>query len=77
MPTSSAPGKSVYLQVGIFFKEETGHIHITSNDAPDLHTTINNKPGSIRCHANLFEKLAKVLRDNGAPAPANDKSAAA
>jgi hypothetical protein len=34
-----------------------------------FHSTVNNNTGSKRCHPNLFGKLAKLLRENGAPHP--------
>lgn len=66
---TSEPGNSVYLEIGIWYKEETGSIHITSNDVAGFHTTVLRDAKLKRGHPNLFSKLAKVLRDGGAPAP--------
>ena len=66
----SEPGNSVYLGVGIWYDERQGHIHITAKGVPGFHTTVAPDPRSKRGHPNLFEKLAKCLRDSGAPAPA-------
>jgi len=67
---TSEPGKSVYLDVGIWYDEEQGHIHLTAKGVPGFHTTVNGDATSKRGHPNLFNKLAKCLRDAGAPAPA-------
>ena len=70
MPQVSGPGKSVYLEVGIWWDEAQGHIHLTAKNVPGFHTTVGNDPTGKRGHPNLFMKLAKVLRDAGAPHPA-------
>ena len=74
---ASKPGKSVYLELGIWYNEDDGHIHLTAKDVEGFHTTVNNDPGSKRCHPNLFSKLAKILKNAGAPHPAvvDDNSA--
>ena len=66
---TSEPGNSVYLEIGVWYKEETGSIHIASNDVPDFHTTVRADAKLKRGHPNMFRKLAKILRDSGAPAP--------
>lgn len=66
---SSEPGKSVYLDVGIWYDEQQGHIHMTAKDVQGFHTTVAPNPESKRGHPNLFNKLAKCLRDAGAPHP--------
>ena len=66
---TSGPGKSVYLEIGIWYDEQQEAIHITAKDIPDFHTTVRRKPESKRGHPNLFDKLSKCLRDNDAPAP--------
>ena len=70
MPSVSGPGKSVYLEIGVWWDEAQGHIHLTAKNVEGFHTTICGDPISKRGHPNLFTKLAKVLRDNGAPHPA-------
>ena len=70
MPQSSKPGKSVYLEMGIWYDEDQDHIHMTAKGVPGFHTTVNANAESKRGHPNMFGKLAKVLRDAGAPAPA-------
>lgn len=65
----SKPGNAVYLEVGVWYDEASDSIHIASNDVPDFHTTVRADEKLKRGHPNLFGKLAKVLRDGGAPAP--------
>jgi hypothetical protein len=76
MPEVSKPGKSVYLEMGIWWDEAQGHIHMTAKNVPGFHTTICADPSSVRGHPNLFMKLAKVLRDQGAPHPTVKEEAA-
>ena len=66
---TSEPGKSVYLDVGIWYDEQQGHIHITAKNVHGFHTTINDNAESKRGHPNLFMKLAKCLKEAGAPHP--------
>lgn len=61
-------GKTVKLDVGIWFNETTGHIHIADR-RHGIISTICDRPGNKRSHPHLFKKLAKCLRDAGAPAP--------
>ena len=71
MRRSKRGGKTVYLEkVGIWWDEPRGKIHITILDGPPgSHTTVNADPKSVRGNANLFYKLAKCLREVGAPHP--------
>ena len=62
-------GNSIYFEVGVWYNETTGSIHMTTKDAPGFHTTVRQDPKLKRGHPNLFKKLAKCLRDSGAPAP--------
>ena len=57
--------RTVYLRVGIWLNSKTGQIHIASLDKRFRHTTVSNDPESKRYHANLFEKLEAVLKDEG------------
>ncbi len=62
------PEKTVYLRpVGIWYVPSTGHIHVAERDG--FISTVSNDPESKRYHPNLFAKLAKRLREEGAPAP--------
>lgn len=65
MPKGQA--KTARLDVGIWFNEASGHIHIAAKGA--LISTVSNDPGSKRYHPNLFRKLATTLRDAGLPHP--------
>ena len=65
----SKPGKSVYVQMGVWYNEDTEEIHLAAQGVPGFHATVNNKDDSIRGHKNLFGKLAKLLQGAGAPHP--------
>jgi hypothetical protein len=69
MPEASGPGNSVYMEIGIWWDAQQGHIHLTGKDVSGFHTTVSADAEGKRGHPNLFTKLAKVLRDNGAPHP--------
>lgn len=49
--------------------KKNGEIHLTVPNSGWFHTTVNAKDDSIRYHKNLFAKLGRLLRDQGAPAP--------
>ena len=66
---TSKLGNAVYLEVGVRFDEDHGHIHLTAKNVHGFHTTVTNNPASKRGHPNLFAKLAKVLKEAGAPHP--------
>jgi hypothetical protein len=59
--------KTARLDVGVWFNETTGHIHIAGKGT--FISTVSNDPKSKRYHPNLFRKLARVLRDSGLPHP--------
>ncbi|HRX75680.1 MAG TPA: hypothetical protein P5341_16335 [Hyphomonas sp.] len=65
----SKTGKTVYAEIGVWYDEDQGHIHISIPKSDWFHTTVNANDGSKRCHKNLFAKLGRLLRDEGAPAP--------
>jgi hypothetical protein len=60
--------KTAYSSVGIWFDSEAGDIHL-SIEGQGL-STVNGNATSKRGHPHLFNKLAKVLRDQGMPHPA-------
>ena len=65
---TTKPGKTVYLEIGVWYDEKRGDIHIADKDRGFI-TTVNANPASDRGHRNLFNKLAKCLRKAGVPAP--------
>lgn len=66
---TSKPGNSVYVNMGVWWDKDQGHIHLTAPGVHGFHTTVNANPESKRGHPNLFMKLAKALREGGAPYP--------
>jgi hypothetical protein len=65
----SEKGNTVYLNVGVWYDANTGHIHMTLPHSDWFHTTVNGDENSKRGHPNLFAKLARVLREEGVPSP--------
>ena len=60
-------GKTGQVTLGVWFDEEAGDIHLS---IPGLGlSTVNGDPASKRGNPHLFNKLAKVLRDQGKPHP--------
>jgi hypothetical protein len=60
-------GKSIQLNLRAWYDPKTGHIKLAG---PGLTaSTVSNDPSSKRYHPNLYMKLARALRDVGAPAP--------
>lgn len=59
--------KTARLDVGVWFNERSGHIHIAAKDA--FISTISNEPDSKRYHPNLYRKLTQVLKERGLPHP--------
>ena len=64
---TSKSGKTVYLDIQIWFDEEQNNIHIAGKGITQTTVKVDRK--SKRGHPNLFKKLAKCLREAGAPAP--------
>lgn len=60
-------GKTATLTIGLWFDEAAGDIDLSIPDHGL--STINASPASKRGHPHLFNKLAKVLRDQGKPHP--------
>lgn len=60
-------GKTARLDVGIWYNDRTGHIHVAA--ASRFISTVSNDPASKRYHPNLYRKLALCLRDMGKPHP--------
>jgi hypothetical protein len=60
-------------KIDVWYQEDTGQIHITTRDGDAAkflkHTTISNKPGSVRHHATLYDQLARLLVAHGKIVP--------
>ena len=65
-------GKTGQVMVGLWYDEEAGDIHLRI-PGHGL-STVNGDKGSARGNPHLFNKLAKVLRDQGKPCPATSPS---
>ena len=61
------PGKSVSLELRVWYDDKSHHIKLAGRGLTA--STVSNDPTSKRYHPNLYRKLAKCLRDSGAPAP--------
>ena len=66
---SEKPGNIAYLNVGVWYDAETGHIHMTLQHSGWFHTTVNAEATSERRHPDLFGKLARALKEAGVLAP--------
>jgi hypothetical protein len=60
-------GKTATVAISLWFDEEAGDIHLSFPDHGL--STVNASPESKRGHPHLFNKLAKLLRDQGKPHP--------
>ena len=60
--------KSVKLELRVWYDEQSRYIKLAGTGLTA--STVSNDPASKRFHPNLYRKLAKALRDRGAPAPA-------
>lgn len=60
-------GKTAKVSIGVWFDEAAGDIHLSI--AEQGLSTVNAIAASKRGHPHLFNKLAKVLRDQGKPHP--------
>jgi hypothetical protein len=61
------PTKTVRLNVGIWYNDKSGHIHIAAKDS--FISTVSGDPESKRYHPNLYRKLAACLAEAGVPSP--------
>jgi hypothetical protein len=66
---SETGGNTAYLNVGVWYDQRTGHIHMTLPRSGWFHTTVTADAESKRGHPNLFGKLARALREAGVPGP--------
>ena len=51
---SEKGGNTAYSNVGIWYEEGTGQIHMTVPGSGWFHTTVNDSPRSKRGHHSLF-----------------------
>ena len=59
---TGAPGtKYIRFTVDAWYQETDDSIHLTSPDEAGFHTTVNDHPGSKRCHPSLYRHLRRVL----------------
>ena len=61
--------RPVYVDVGIWFSEGTGEVHLAVSGFKNTYVTLTNKPTSDHGHPELYRKLARVLKEVGAPCP--------
>lgn len=66
---SERGGKTAYLNIGVWFDEDQGRIHMALPGPGGFVTTVNDNPDSLRGHPNLFMKLARALKEAGVPGP--------
>lgn len=66
---SERGGHTAYLNIGAWYDDQTGHIHLTLPRSGWFHTTVSPDPASKRGHPNLYEKLARALKEANVPAP--------
>lgn len=66
---SEKGGKTAYLNIGAWYEEKTGQIHLTLPNSDWFHTTVNENEVSKRGHPNLFAKLSRALSEAGVPGP--------
>ena len=64
---SERSGKTAQVTIGLWFDEVGGDIHLSIPDHGL--STVNGEASSKRGNPHLFNKLAKVLRDQGKPRP--------
>ncbi|MGR3636983.1 MAG: hypothetical protein ACU0BK_13815 [Shimia sp.] len=70
MSKSGSQKKTANFELSAWFNEDTGHIHLAMPKTDWSVTTVTNDPNSIRCHENLYKKLARALKESGVSAPA-------
>jgi len=66
-------GNSIYLKIRCLYDETEDSTHIASNDVAGF-TNVRADTKLKRGYPNLVEKLARILRDNGSPAPEEGQS---
>jgi hypothetical protein len=66
---SEKGGNTVYLNMGVWYDQDSDQIRMTLPRSGWFHTTVNNDPLSKRGHPNLYAKLSRALKEAGAPHP--------
>lgn len=66
---ASGGSKTIYLNVGVWYNEKQGRIHLNVKGAAQPMTTISADPQRERGHPHLFKKLAMCLKEAGMPHP--------
>lgn len=66
-------GKSIRLELRVWYDPGSGHIKLAGEELTA--STVSDDPGSKRYHPNLYRKLARALREAGAPAPEGGRPA--
>ena len=66
---SEKGGNTAYLNLGIWYEEPTGHIHMTLPNSGWFHTTVNNEVGSKRYHPNLVLETRACFESSWRSAP--------
>jgi hypothetical protein len=67
----SKEGRTIYFRIGVWLEKDDS-IHLSASDVDGFHVAVNKDPEKPNGHPTLFKRLAKCLRDNGAPAPPED-----
>lgn len=67
MKASAVGRKSINLELRVWYDPGSGHIKLAGEGLTA--STVSDDPASKRYHPNLYRKLARALRDAGAPAP--------
>jgi len=65
-------GKTIRLEIGVWYNERSGHIHISGVTGERFISTVSPNSNSKRGNPHLFNKLAKCLQSAGKPAPQID-----
>ena len=66
---SGKGGKTIRLEIGVWYNEKSGQIHISGVKGERFISTVSPDATSKRGNPHLYAKLAKCLRSAGKPAP--------
>jgi hypothetical protein len=65
----SQPRKAISLEISVWYDTYHDQILLAASEVHRFTTTVNRDPRSKRGHSDLFAKLAKALKEAGAPHP--------